>query len=216
MWTSEKFGGLVERIYARGGWILFLKPVLAVLRRPRVAGLAAYCYLVAERYGTPFVVVGHVGIGAVVFVAGRFALVALHELVARPGLRVLRAARRTRGLQGGADLPVRVRRHLGGLVRAARAAHRDQLGRAAERLRRGRRVRARLAPERSGRHARHRVPGRPRRLPRRALQPQPDARPRRLPHPDRRRAPAEPARARPGCGSRRGSRGAMPRAPAPW
>ena len=45
-----------------------------------VAVIAAFCYFVARRYGTPFVVARHMGIGAAVFVAGRLALVTLHEL----------------------------------------------------------------------------------------------------------------------------------------
>ena len=96
VWTSERFGGFVERVYARGGWVLFLKPVLAALVALGVAGLASFAYLVARRYGTPFVVARHVGIGAVVFVAGRLALVTLHELghglaCASYGRRVARA-----------------------------------------------------------------------------------------------------------------------------
>jgi putative peptide zinc metalloprotease protein len=76
--------------------VVFLKPVLAVLLAIGAAGLAAFVYLVARRYGTPFVVARHVGIGAVIFVAGRLALVALHELAhgltcASYGRRVARA-----------------------------------------------------------------------------------------------------------------------------
>ncbi len=96
VWTSESFGRFVERLYARGGWVLFLKPVLAVFLAVGAAGLAAFVYLVARRYGTPFVVARHVGIGAVIFVSGRLALVALHELAhgltcASYGRRVARA-----------------------------------------------------------------------------------------------------------------------------
>ena len=64
------------------------------------------------------------------FLLGRFAVVAVHETahgltMASFGRRVERA-----GLQAGADLPVRVRGHLGGVVRAAPAADRDQRRRA--------------------------------------------------------------------------------------
>jgi putative peptide zinc metalloprotease protein len=76
--------------------VLFLRPVLIAIVAVGVAGVASFCYLVAHRYGTPFVVASHVGIGAVVFVAGRFAVVALHELAhglacASYGRRVARA-----------------------------------------------------------------------------------------------------------------------------
>ena len=96
VWASESFGRFVERLYARGAWVLFLKPVLAALVALGIAGLAAFAYLVARRYGTPFVVASHVGAGAAVFVAGRLALVGLHELAhgltcASYGRRVPRA-----------------------------------------------------------------------------------------------------------------------------
>jgi Zn-dependent protease len=48
--------------------------VLAVL------GLAAFIYLIAGRYGTPFVVASKFGLGGLVFLLGRFAVVAVHEL----------------------------------------------------------------------------------------------------------------------------------------
>jgi putative peptide zinc metalloprotease protein len=96
VWASESFGRFVERLYARGAWIFFLKPVVAALIALGAAGLAAFIYLIAQRYGTPFVVASHVGAGAAVFVAGRLALVALHELAhglacASYGRRVARA-----------------------------------------------------------------------------------------------------------------------------
>jgi putative peptide zinc metalloprotease protein len=96
VWASESFGAFVERLYARGAWVLFLRPVLAALVALAACGLAAFGYLVARRYGTPFVVASHVGAGAAVFVAGRLALVALHELAhglacASYGRRVARA-----------------------------------------------------------------------------------------------------------------------------
>ncbi len=96
VWASESFGNVVERLYARGAWVLFLKPVIVALVALGAAGLAAFGYLVARRYGTPFVVASHVGVGAAVFVTGRLALVALHELghglaCASYGRRVARA-----------------------------------------------------------------------------------------------------------------------------
>ncbi|MDX6628345.1 MAG: putative peptide zinc metalloprotease protein [Gaiellales bacterium] len=96
VWASESFGGFVERLYARGAWVLFLRPVVIALVALGVAGVAAFSYLVARRYGTPFVVASHIGVGAVVFVTGRLALVTLHELAhglacASYGRRVARA-----------------------------------------------------------------------------------------------------------------------------
>ena len=44
-----------------------------------VAGLAVFAYLVAGRYGTPFVVASKVGIGGLVFLLGRLAVAAVHE-----------------------------------------------------------------------------------------------------------------------------------------
>jgi putative peptide zinc metalloprotease protein len=44
-----------------------------------VAGLAAFVYLVAARYGTPFVVAHKVALGALVFFAGRLLVVLAHE-----------------------------------------------------------------------------------------------------------------------------------------
>jgi putative peptide zinc metalloprotease protein len=44
-----------------------------------VAGLALFPYLVLARYGTPFVVVKHVGIGGAVFLAGRLVISTIHE-----------------------------------------------------------------------------------------------------------------------------------------
>jgi putative peptide zinc metalloprotease protein len=72
-------GDLFERAYLRGGWVLFTRPVLAAIAATAVAGLAAFAYLVAARYGTPFVVARKVGLGALVFIAGRLTLAALHE-----------------------------------------------------------------------------------------------------------------------------------------
>ena len=44
-----------------------------------VAGLGAFAYLIVGRYGTPFVVAQRIGLGALVFLLGRFAVVAVHE-----------------------------------------------------------------------------------------------------------------------------------------
>jgi putative peptide zinc metalloprotease protein len=73
-------GRLFERIYLAGGWILFTRAALAVMAAVGIAGLACFVYLIARRYGTPFVVAERIGIGAAVFLLGRFLVVALHEL----------------------------------------------------------------------------------------------------------------------------------------
>jgi putative peptide zinc metalloprotease protein len=73
-------GELFERIYRRGGWALFSRPVVMVLAALAVVGVGVFAALVVGRYGTPFVVAKKVGVGGLVFLAGRFAVVAVHEL----------------------------------------------------------------------------------------------------------------------------------------
>jgi putative peptide zinc metalloprotease protein len=72
-------GDLFERAYLRGGWLLFTRPVLAAIAATAAAGLAAFAFLVAARYGTPFVVARKIGLGGLVFIAGRLTLAAAHE-----------------------------------------------------------------------------------------------------------------------------------------
>lgn len=90
----------ISAVYRRGGWLLFTPAALALLAAVAAAGLVAFTMLVAGRSGTPFVVARRVGLGALVFVLGRFALVVCHELahgliaesygrpVARAGIKV--------------------------------------------------------------------------------------------------------------------------------
>jgi Zn-dependent protease len=89
-------GALFERLYREGGWRLLTRPALVAIGVLAVAGLAVFPYLVAGRYGTPFVVAQHIGLGALIFMIGRFAVVAIHETAhglttARYGRRVRRA-----------------------------------------------------------------------------------------------------------------------------
>jgi putative peptide zinc metalloprotease protein len=89
-------GDAFERVYRRGGWLLFSRPALAVEAIVAVAGVAAFLYLVLGKLGTPFVVARKVGLGGLVFVLGRLALATLHETahglaVASFGRRVSRA-----------------------------------------------------------------------------------------------------------------------------
>jgi FHA domain len=85
---------LIDRIYERGGFLLFTRVAFVLEALLGVSGLAAFVYLVAGRYGTPFVVAHHVGLGGAVFVAGRFAAVSLHELA--HGLTMSSFGRRVR------------------------------------------------------------------------------------------------------------------------
>jgi FHA domain len=72
-------GEWFERRYRGGGWVLFTRPVLFAIALVAAAGVAAFAYLVAGRYGTPFVVAKKIGIGGLVFLLGRFLLAAVHE-----------------------------------------------------------------------------------------------------------------------------------------
>lgn len=72
-------GEFFERLYERGGWRLFTRTALALVFLLVVVGIPVYAYLLAARYGTPFVVAQKVGLGGLVFVLGRFVLVAAHE-----------------------------------------------------------------------------------------------------------------------------------------
>ena len=56
-------GRFFEALYERGGWLLFPRPALIVLAALVVAGIACFAYLVAGRYGTPFVVASKIGLG---------------------------------------------------------------------------------------------------------------------------------------------------------
>jgi len=83
MTPREKvFGGLGVRfdaLYRSGGWVLFTRPALWLIAALCVAGIGAFGALVGLRYGTPFVVADRIGIGGLVFLLGRFAVVAVHE-----------------------------------------------------------------------------------------------------------------------------------------
>jgi putative peptide zinc metalloprotease protein len=78
VWTG--LGAFVERVYRLGGWIFFTPAVLYSLGVLAVLGLVAFVYLIVGRYGTPFVVADRFGWGGVVFLGGRFVVVAIHEL----------------------------------------------------------------------------------------------------------------------------------------
>jgi len=73
-------GRAFEAAFRHGGWLLFTRPALMAVAALAVAGVAVFAYLVAAEYGTPFVVAEKIGWGALVFLLGRFAVVAVHEL----------------------------------------------------------------------------------------------------------------------------------------
>jgi putative peptide zinc metalloprotease protein len=92
----EGLGARFERLYRAGGWVLFTPAALWVIGALCVLGATAFVALIALRYGTPFVVAQKISLGALVFLLGRFALVAVHETVhglamASYGRRVERA-----------------------------------------------------------------------------------------------------------------------------
>ena len=77
-WTGV--GDYFERAYHHWGRVLFSPLAVTFLILFALAGFGAFAYLVGARYGTPFVVARRLVIGGAVFIAGRFALVAVHEL----------------------------------------------------------------------------------------------------------------------------------------
>jgi putative peptide zinc metalloprotease protein len=78
-WVWPEAGARLDELYAGGGWRLFTAPALTMLALVAIGGLLAFGYLVAGRYGTPFVVASKVGIGGIVFMVGRLAVAAVHE-----------------------------------------------------------------------------------------------------------------------------------------
>jgi putative peptide zinc metalloprotease protein len=78
-WAWPGAAALFDRLLRHGGWILLRPPALVLLAALAAVGVAVFAYLVAGRYGTPFVVASKVGIGGVVFVLGRLAVAAVHE-----------------------------------------------------------------------------------------------------------------------------------------
>ena len=59
--------------------MLFTRPALISIASLIVAGLGVFGYLIAGRYGTPFVVANKFGLGGLVFLGGRFLVVLVHE-----------------------------------------------------------------------------------------------------------------------------------------
>jgi len=72
-------GPFFDGLYRRGGWVLFSRPALWAIAVLCLAGVVVFGVLVGLRYGTPFVVAQKIGLGGLVFLLGRFAVVAVHE-----------------------------------------------------------------------------------------------------------------------------------------
>lgn len=79
-WASARLGGAFESLYERGGWLLFTRPMLAAGAVLAFVGFAAWLALLLGRYGTPFVVASHLGLGGLVFLTCRLLLVGVHEI----------------------------------------------------------------------------------------------------------------------------------------
>jgi putative peptide zinc metalloprotease protein len=75
-WIPDYF----ERAYRHWGRIFFSPLMATFLALFGLAGVAVFAYIVGARYGTPFVVANRLVIGGAVFLVGRFAIVAFHEL----------------------------------------------------------------------------------------------------------------------------------------
>ena len=88
-WVPDYF----ERAYRHWGRIFFSSLTVVMLVLLSLAGLVVFSYLVGARYGTPLVVAHRLLIGGAVFIAGRFLIVALHELA--HGLALAHYGRRT-------------------------------------------------------------------------------------------------------------------------
>jgi putative peptide zinc metalloprotease protein len=86
----------IDAIYRRGGRRLVTPTAAVAVAVLVVVGVGVFAYLVGARYGTPFVVGSHIGLGGLVFLLGRLSIVAVHELahglvLASYGRRVERA-----------------------------------------------------------------------------------------------------------------------------
>jgi putative peptide zinc metalloprotease protein len=91
--TFEWVGEWFERAYAGWGRLWFGPLSATGLILLSLAGLVTFSYLIGARYGTPLVVAHRLLLGGLVFIAGRFLLVAVHE--AAHGLALSHYGRRT-------------------------------------------------------------------------------------------------------------------------
>jgi putative peptide zinc metalloprotease protein len=98
-WTWGWVPDYFPRAYRHWGRIFFSPLAATMLALLALAGFGAFTYIVGAKYGTPFVVANKLVIGGAVFLAGRFAIVAFHELahglaLAKYGRRAPRAGLR--------------------------------------------------------------------------------------------------------------------------
>jgi putative peptide zinc metalloprotease protein len=89
-------GDAIERLQRGPAGLLLTDTALTMMAVLASVGAGVFVYLVAGRYGTPFVVAQKVGLGALVFLVGRLAIAACHEaahgiVMASFGRRVHRA-----------------------------------------------------------------------------------------------------------------------------
>ena len=97
------FGPATTRLYDRGAWLLFTTPALTAMAVIAATGLIAFVAVIALVYGKPFVVAEKVGLGGAVFILGRFAVAAVHEVahalaMASVGRQVPRAGIKVMGI----------------------------------------------------------------------------------------------------------------------
>ena len=114
----------VRALYERGGWVLFLRPVLVALARARGGGDRRVHLPRAGRYGTPFVVANKIGLGGARLPRRALRVRGRARGRARADDGVATAGRSSAPGSRRAYLPVRVRGHVGGVVRAAPAPDR--------------------------------------------------------------------------------------------
>jgi putative peptide zinc metalloprotease protein len=88
-WVTDWF----VRVYAVWGRLWFSPLAATGLVLLSLSGLVTFSYLIGARYGTPLVVAHRLLLGGLVFIAGRFLLVALHETA--HGLALAHYGRRT-------------------------------------------------------------------------------------------------------------------------
>jgi len=69
----------IQRLQRGPGGRLVEGPAVTVMAVLAASGIGVFTYLVAGRYGTPFVIAKKVGLGALVFLLGRLAIAAFHE-----------------------------------------------------------------------------------------------------------------------------------------
>jgi putative peptide zinc metalloprotease protein len=91
--TFEWVGEWFESAYAGWGRLWFGPLAATGLILLSLAGLVTFSYLIGARYGTPLVVAHRLLLGGLVFIAGRFLLVAVHE--AAHGMALSHYGRRT-------------------------------------------------------------------------------------------------------------------------